>query len=127
MKLVVKEITDTRCSFAVDGIRPDMVNALRRTLIADVPKMAIDGFFQSGIQTELVCLLQVSRHQSIAKARLHRTGWTGHQNDPVPVLQQLDHRLRLVRVQSQPVEREHGARRVEHPDDDFLPKGGRER
>ncbi|MGA1794137.1 MAG: DNA-directed RNA polymerase subunit D [Thermoplasmatota archaeon] len=42
MKLVVRELTDTRCSFAVDGMRPDIVNALRRTLIADVPKMAID-------------------------------------------------------------------------------------
>ncbi|MGA1819643.1 MAG: DNA-directed RNA polymerase subunit D [Thermoplasmatota archaeon] len=42
MKLVVRELTDTRCSFSVDGMRPDMVNALRRTLIADVPKMAID-------------------------------------------------------------------------------------
>jgi DNA-directed RNA polymerase subunit D len=42
MKLVVRELTDTRCSFSVDGVRPDMVNALRRTLIADVPKMAID-------------------------------------------------------------------------------------
>ncbi|MBN1390589.1 MAG: DNA-directed RNA polymerase subunit D [Candidatus Thermoplasmatota archaeon] len=42
MKLVVREITDTRCSFIVDGVKPDIVNALRRTLIADVPKMAID-------------------------------------------------------------------------------------
>jgi DNA-directed RNA polymerase subunit D len=42
MKLVVRELTDTRCSFSVDGVRPDMVNALRRTLIADVPKMSID-------------------------------------------------------------------------------------
>ena len=42
MKLVVRELTDTRCSFTVDGVRPDVVNALRRTLIADVPKMAID-------------------------------------------------------------------------------------
>jgi DNA-directed RNA polymerase subunit D len=42
MKLVVRELTDTRCSFSVDGVRPDMVNALRRSLIADVPKMAID-------------------------------------------------------------------------------------
>lgn len=42
MKLVVRELTDARCSFTVDGVRPDIVNALRRTLIADVPKMAID-------------------------------------------------------------------------------------
>lgn len=42
MKLVVRELTDTRCSFIVDGVRPDVMNTLRRTLIAEVPKMAID-------------------------------------------------------------------------------------
>ncbi len=42
MKLVVRELTDTRCSFIVDNVRPDVVNTLRRELIAHVPKMAID-------------------------------------------------------------------------------------
>jgi DNA-directed RNA polymerase subunit D len=42
MKLVVRELSDTKCSFIVDDVRPDIVNALRRTLIADVPKMSID-------------------------------------------------------------------------------------
>jgi len=42
MKLMVKELKDTRCSFVVDDVTPDMVNALRRTLISQVPKMAID-------------------------------------------------------------------------------------
>ncbi|MFW3145915.1 MAG: DNA-directed RNA polymerase subunit D [Thermoplasmatota archaeon] len=42
MKLVVRELTDTRCSFTVDSLRPDVINALRRTLISEVPKMSID-------------------------------------------------------------------------------------
>ncbi|MFO8050971.1 MAG: DNA-directed RNA polymerase subunit D [Thermoplasmatota archaeon] len=42
MKLVVRELNEMRCSFSVEGVRPDIVNALRRTLITDVPKMAID-------------------------------------------------------------------------------------
>jgi len=42
MKLKVRELTDTRISFSVDDTTPDVVNTLRRALIADVPKMAID-------------------------------------------------------------------------------------
>lgn len=42
MKLIVRELTDTRCSFTVDDVRPDTVNALRRTMLSEVPKMAID-------------------------------------------------------------------------------------
>lgn len=42
MKLFVRELTDTRCSFVVDETRPDIVNLLRRTMITEVPKMAID-------------------------------------------------------------------------------------
>jgi DNA-directed RNA polymerase subunit D len=42
MMLKVKELTDERCSFVVDDVTPDIVNALRRTLISKVPKMAID-------------------------------------------------------------------------------------
>lgn len=42
MKLMVRELKDTRCSFVVDDVTPDIVNGLRRTLISQVPKMAID-------------------------------------------------------------------------------------
>ena len=42
MMLKVRELTDDRCSFVVDDVTPDIVNALRRTLISKVPKMAID-------------------------------------------------------------------------------------
>jgi DNA-directed RNA polymerase subunit D len=42
MKLVVRELTDTKCSFVVDEVRSDVVNTLRREMIAHVPKMAID-------------------------------------------------------------------------------------
>ncbi len=42
MKLFVRELTDNRCSFVVDETRPDIVNLLRRTMVTEVPKMAID-------------------------------------------------------------------------------------
>jgi DNA-directed RNA polymerase subunit D len=42
MKLQVRELTDTRCSFVVDDTTPDVINTLRRALISEVPKMAID-------------------------------------------------------------------------------------
>ncbi len=42
MKLEVRELTDTKCSFVVDQVRPDVVNTIRRTLVSEVPKMAID-------------------------------------------------------------------------------------
>jgi DNA-directed RNA polymerase subunit D len=42
MKMEVRELTDTRCSFVVDDVRPDVVNTIRRTLVSEVPKMAID-------------------------------------------------------------------------------------
>ena len=42
MKFQLKELTDTKCSFVIEGVRPDIVNALRRTLLVNVPKMAID-------------------------------------------------------------------------------------
>ena len=38
----VRELTDQRCSFVVEGTSPDVVNAIRRTMISEVPKMAID-------------------------------------------------------------------------------------
>jgi DNA-directed RNA polymerase subunit D len=42
VKLFVRELTDNRCSFVVDDTRPDIVNLLRRTMVTEVPKMAID-------------------------------------------------------------------------------------
>jgi DNA-directed RNA polymerase subunit D len=42
MKLEVRELTDTKCSFVVDDLRTDVLNTIRRTLISEVPKMAID-------------------------------------------------------------------------------------
>jgi len=36
------ELSDTKATFVVTGTSPYFVNALRRTLIADVPKMAIE-------------------------------------------------------------------------------------
>lgn len=42
MKLDVVELTDTIGVFDVSGVQPSFLNALRRTLMADVPKLAID-------------------------------------------------------------------------------------
>ena len=42
MKIDIKSISTTECSFTVEGVHPYFVNALRRTLVAEVPKLAID-------------------------------------------------------------------------------------
>ncbi len=42
MKIEIKECSPTACSFTVEGVHPYFVNALRRTLVAEVPKLAID-------------------------------------------------------------------------------------
>lgn len=42
MKIEIQEINDTYCKFVVDGVHPYFVNALRRVLLAEVPKLAID-------------------------------------------------------------------------------------
>jgi DNA-directed RNA polymerase subunit D len=42
MKVEIKEMTDTRATLIVDGVNHAFVNALRRTLMADVPKMSIE-------------------------------------------------------------------------------------
>lgn len=42
MELEFREVAEDRLSFVVSGVSPSIVNALRRTLLADVPKMAID-------------------------------------------------------------------------------------
>jgi DNA-directed RNA polymerase subunit D len=42
VKIEIRELTDTQCKFVVDGVHPYFVNALRRVLLAEVPKLAID-------------------------------------------------------------------------------------
>lgn len=42
VKIDIQQITDTHCKFVVEGVHPYFVNALRRTLLAEVPKLAID-------------------------------------------------------------------------------------
>jgi DNA-directed RNA polymerase subunit D len=43
MKIDITEMTPTRAQFVISDTNPSFVNALRRTIIADVPKMAIDN------------------------------------------------------------------------------------
>jgi DNA-directed RNA polymerase subunit D len=43
MELEILELTDTKAKFIISGVSPPTVNALRRTLISDVPKMAIEN------------------------------------------------------------------------------------
>jgi len=43
MKIDVVEMTPTRAQFVIHDTSPSFANALRRTIIADVPKMAIDN------------------------------------------------------------------------------------
>jgi DNA-directed RNA polymerase subunit D len=42
MKIEIKHLTNTECKLVVDGVHPYFVNALRRTLLSEVPKLAID-------------------------------------------------------------------------------------
>lgn len=42
MDLRIIDLTDTHAKFVVSGIRPDVANALRRCLMTEVPKMAIN-------------------------------------------------------------------------------------
>lgn len=42
MDLKIIDLTETHAKFVVSGTRPDMANALRRALMTDVPKMAIE-------------------------------------------------------------------------------------
>jgi DNA-directed RNA polymerase subunit D len=42
LKIEIRELTNTYCKFVVDGVHPYFVNALRRVLMAEVPKLAID-------------------------------------------------------------------------------------
>jgi len=43
MKIDITEMTPTRAQFVISDTNPSFANALRRTIIADVPKMAIDN------------------------------------------------------------------------------------
>lgn len=43
MEMEILELTDTKAKFIISGISPPTINALRRTLISDVPRMAIDN------------------------------------------------------------------------------------
>jgi DNA-directed RNA polymerase subunit D len=42
LKIEIREITDRSCKLVIEGVNPYFVNALRRTLSAEVPKLAID-------------------------------------------------------------------------------------
>src|SRR5690349_3899506 len=42
LKIEIRELTDRACKLVVSGVHPYFVNALRRTLVAEVPKLAID-------------------------------------------------------------------------------------
>ena len=42
MKIEIKSISDRECKLMVEGVNPYFVNALRRTLLSEVPKLAID-------------------------------------------------------------------------------------
>lgn len=42
LKIEIKELSDRECKLVVDGVHPYFVNALRRTLLSEVPKLAID-------------------------------------------------------------------------------------
>jgi DNA-directed RNA polymerase subunit D len=43
MEMEILELTDTKAKFVIAGVTPPTVNALRRTLISDVPRMAIEN------------------------------------------------------------------------------------
>ncbi len=43
MKIDILEMTPTRAKFVISDTNPAFANALRRTIVADVPKMAIDN------------------------------------------------------------------------------------
>ncbi len=42
MDIEIVEMTDTKCKFILKNSTPAMANALRRTMLTDIPKMAID-------------------------------------------------------------------------------------
>lgn len=42
MKIEIKSLSDRECRLLVEGVNPYFVNALRRTLLSEVPKLAMD-------------------------------------------------------------------------------------
>ena len=42
VSIVLKQLGDDYCEFVLEGVTPAVANALRRTLLADVPTLAID-------------------------------------------------------------------------------------
>lgn len=42
MNIEIRHVTDRECRLVVEGVHPYFVNALRRTLLSEVPKLAID-------------------------------------------------------------------------------------
>ncbi|MHB8633759.1 MAG: DNA-directed RNA polymerase subunit D [Thermoplasmatota archaeon] len=42
LKIQIRELSDRECKLVIEGVAPYFVNALRRTLVAEVPKLAID-------------------------------------------------------------------------------------
>lgn len=42
MKIEIRDLSDRECKLLIDGVNPYFVNALRRTLLSEVPKLAID-------------------------------------------------------------------------------------
>jgi DNA-directed RNA polymerase subunit D len=42
MKIEIRELSDRECKLVVEGVNPYFVNALRRTLLSEVPKLAVD-------------------------------------------------------------------------------------
>ena len=42
MKIEIKHMTDREAKLSIEGVNPYFVNALRRTLLSEVPKLAID-------------------------------------------------------------------------------------
>ncbi|RLF75277.1 MAG: DNA-directed RNA polymerase subunit D, partial [Thermoplasmata archaeon] len=42
MKLEIRELDDNKATLIIEGASPELVNSLRRVLIANTPKMAIE-------------------------------------------------------------------------------------
>ena len=42
MKIEIREMSDREAKLLIEGVNPYFVNALRRTLLSEVPKLAID-------------------------------------------------------------------------------------
>src|SRR4030065_181771 len=74
MKIDIIEMTPTKAQFVITDANPAFANALRRTLTADVPKMAIDNVeFHLGpigdtklrIKDDLIPIVKLSDDQAL--------------------------------------------------------------